>query len=269
MAPDAVSPLSPATVRTEVADGVGSLVMARAARSNALDAPTAEALDAAFERLAHDPSVRCVLLRAEGRRFGVGGDLDAFDVSSPETSTASVERLLQPLHRLMRRLRSCPLPVVAAVGGVAAGGSLSLALACDVGVWAAGTRLVPAYAALGCPPDCGLTWTLARALGPQRAIEWLLDGSAMTAEEARDAGLLRHVVPPEELLPRAFEMARQLATLAPTAVFATKRLVHDATARSWAVQLDAEQDAFTAAAATPAFLARVRAARSASSARSA
>lgn len=248
-------------VRLALDDGVAVLTLARAAQANALDPALAEALLAGFMALGAQPQVRAVLLQADGPRFGVGGDLAGFDVPNPAASAEAARQVLRPLHALMQALRDSPLPVVCAVRGVAAGGSLALALACDLGVWADDCRLVPAYAALGATPDCGLTWTLARALGPQRALQWLLDGSALTGAQARDLGLLHQVLPDAQVAEAALALARRLAALPPQAVAATKQLVHRAPLQAWPEQLAQEYQSFVACAQSEAFGRRVRALR--------
>lgn len=248
-------------VRLTCEHGVAVLTLARRDRANALDPTLAEALLAQFMALGAQPGVKAVLLQADGPRFGVGGDLACFDGASPAEALDAARQVLRPLHALMQAVRESPLPVVCAVRGVAAGGSLALALACDIGIWAEDCRLVPAYAAIGATPDCGLTWTLTQALGPQRALQWLLDGSTLTAAQARDRGLLHHVLPDAQVADAALAMARRVAGLSPQAVAATKRLVHRATLQAWQDQLALEFQAFAVSAQTVEFGQRVRALR--------
>lgn len=252
---------TPGRVRLSVEDGIATLTLSRPDRANALDPALADALFQAFLELGGQPQIRAVLLQADGPRFGVGGDLACFDTPTPAETAAAARAILRPLHALMQAMRESPLPVVCAVRGVAAGGSLALALACDISVWAEGCRLVPAYAALGATPDCGLTWTLTQAIGPQRALQWLLDGTTLSAEQARSIGLVQHVVHDDQVRGVARAFAERVAALSPQAVARTKRLVHQAQLQPWPAQLAAEYEAFTACAQGEEFAARVRALR--------
>jgi 2-(1,2-epoxy-1,2-dihydrophenyl)acetyl-CoA isomerase len=246
-----------ASVVAEVDGAIGTITLNRPQQRNALDITLASELLDVVQSLLGRQSVRCVLLQAAGESFGVGGDIRL--LADETQAVPAVRRLLTILHEVVRVIRQSDRPVVCAVQGAVAGGSLSLALACDVGVWASNAKLVPAYAKLGASPDCGLSWTLARALGPHRALEWLLDGSALSATQAQALGLLRHVVEPAVLQAQSRAMAERLSALSPAAVAHSKRLVAQAPRSTLDEQLDAELQSFLQCVATEPFRANVHA----------
>ncbi|HSV70996.1 MAG TPA: enoyl-CoA hydratase-related protein [Methylibium sp.] len=244
-------------VLAEIDGALGTITLNRPQRHNALDLALATDLLDVLHGVLARPTVRCVLLRAAGTSFGVGGDIAAFVDEAQAVLTA--RRLLALLHGVVRVVRQADRPVVCAVQGAAAGGSLGLALACDVGVWAADARLVPAYAKLGASPDCGLSWTLSRALGPQRALEWLLDGSSLSATQAQALGLVRHVVEPDALQAQARGVAERLSELSAVAVVRTKQLIARASRSTLDEQLDGELQSFIGCVATEPFRSSVQA----------
>ena len=117
------------------------------------------------------------------------------------------------------------VPVVAGVHGAVAGAGLGLMLACDLVLAGAGTRFTAGYPGVGLSPDCGVSYHLPRAVGQQRALEFLLTGRVLTAEEALDWGLISRIEPDEAVQDRARELGRQLAAGPSAALGASRRLV--------------------------------------------
>lgn len=238
-------------VLLDIEQPMATLTLNRPARHNALDQCLADTLLAVLRELEGQPDVRCVLLRAAGRSFGVGGDLATFTGGPPGAERG--RQLLDTLHAAVRVIaRSDKLYVCAAQGAVA-GGSLGLALSCDYWLWADDARLTPAYAKLAATPDCGLTWTLARALGPRRALQWLLDGTTWSASRAMVEGLGYGVALQGSLDAAARDLAERLAQLSPHAVRGTKRLMAGAGTRDLEAQLDQEASEFLACSVTEPF----------------
>lgn len=207
----------------EVVDGVGHIVLARPASSNAVDLPTAHALRDAVAAAAADEAVGAVLLTGEGTRFCAGGDVASMLAAADraaylEELAGSLDEALLALHRLEK-------PVVAAVRGAVAGAGLAVMLSCDLVVAEASTRFVSAYAGVGLTPDCGLSWLLPRAVGQQRALELLLTPRALTADEAHAWGLVTEVVPDATAGDRAAGLARRLAAGPVFALGQARRLV--------------------------------------------
>jgi 2-(1,2-epoxy-1,2-dihydrophenyl)acetyl-CoA isomerase len=207
---------------------------------NALTTVTKEALRDAVAEVAGDERVRAVVLAGSARAFCLGQDLGEHSTAladGPEAAFATVREHYTPI---VRDLLTMPKPVIAAVGGTCVGAGLGLALACDHRVFAAGVKLATAFAGIGLTLDTGLSVTLPRAVGDARAKELLLFGRIFTAEEAIDWGISGETVPPEEVLPRATALARQLAD-GPTSAFAqSKRLIEGAHGMTLDEALEAE-----------------------------
>jgi 2-(1,2-epoxy-1,2-dihydrophenyl)acetyl-CoA isomerase len=131
--------------------------------------------------------------------------------------------------------------VIGAINGVAAGAGLGIALACDLRVLSEDAFLASSFTAIGLVPDSGTTWWLSHHLGVSRALELTLTNRRVGAEEARELGLCLAVVPGEELLDRAAEIAAQMADLVPDALVSTRRLIREASGSSLEEALQAEQ----------------------------
>ncbi|QJY47502.1 enoyl-CoA hydratase-related protein [Pseudonocardia broussonetiae] len=198
---------------------VAIVTLNRPARRNALTVELKEALLSALEGVAADRSVRAVVLTGTGKSFCVGQDLgehvQALEADAA-TAFATVEKHYNPIVRL---LATMPKPVIAALNGGAVGAGLGLALACDLRVTADTATFATAFAAIGLTADSGLSATLVHSLGAARATELLLLGESFDAAAAQASGLVRAVVPVEEVLGAALDLARTLAA-GPTLAYA-------------------------------------------------
>ncbi len=244
--------MAEAPILTDREGGIVRLRLNRPAALNALDQAMAEALHAAVEGLAVDPSVRCVVLLGEGRGFMAGGDIRLFHAAGPD-APAVIGRLIEPFHAALRRLAALPAPVIAALHGPVAGAGMSLAMAADLAVAAEDARFVLAYLRLGISPDGGATWTLPRLVGLRRAMSIALLGEEIDARGALDLGLVNRVVPNAGLEAETMGLARRLAAGPSRAIGRTKALLRASLDRTLEAQLDAERDAFLAGAATEDF----------------
>jgi len=139
-------------------------------------------------------------------------------------------------------MRSLPQPIVGAINGAAAGAGASLALACDLRVAAEGASFSLAFGRVGLVPDSGATWLLPRLIGAARAAEMALAGTALSAEDALGAGLVSRVVPADDLLAVARQLAERIAAGSPTAVGLTKRALQRALEAGWTETLEYEAD---------------------------
>jgi len=223
------------TIRVETADGVATITLNRPEVLNALNAAMRRELLAALKAAGRDPDVRALVLTGEGRAFCAGADLRG------GSSEREFRRVLRAEYNpLVRAIRDLPLPVVAAVNGVAAGAGMSLALAADLVIAAVDARFVPAFGRIGLVPDSGLTRTLVRAAGRHRAAELLWLGEPLGAAAARDAGLVASVVDAAELAGAAHELAIRLAAGPTRGMALTKRLINAAEDDDLAASLEAE-----------------------------
>lgn len=194
-------------------------------RRNALTKASKEALRDAVADAAHDEKVRAVVLAATGTAFCVGQDLGEHAQTLTNGAEAAFATVREHYSPVVRDLLTMPKPVVAAVSGAAVGAGLGLALACDFRVFAAGTKLATAFTGIGLTFDSGLSFTLSRALGNERARELMLLGRTFTAEDAVFWGIAGEIAQADEVLNRAVTLARDLAS-GPTAAFAiTKELL--------------------------------------------
>ena len=203
--------------------GVVTLTLNRPDSLNALNGTMRAELTAAFKAAAKDDATRAVVLTGAGRGFCAGADLRG---GSGERDFRHV--LTTEYNPLIEAIRRLPKPVVGAVNGVAAGAGVSLALAADLVVAAEGARFVPAFARIGLVPDSGLTRALVRGVGRHRAFEILMGERQLGAVDARDMGLVAAVVPADQLLDVAGELARRLAGGPTAAIGLTKRLLNRA-----------------------------------------
>lgn len=216
---------------------------------NALDDEMIMALRDACESIANDADIRCLVLRGEGQAFLAGGDVAMFDAQLDTLPEKSL-RLARELHFSILALRRMPKPVVASVHGAVAGAGVSLMAACDLIVAADDARFTAAYTAIGVSPDGGATYSLARSMGPRRALEFLLLSEPVDAAAALAMGLVNRVVARSELTQQTDRLAARLAA-GPTRAYAeTKRLVDVACERSLEEQLEAEAQAFSRCAGT-------------------
>ena len=198
---------------------VAVITLNRPERRNALTVELKEALVAAVAEVGQDPGVRAVVLAGSGRAFCVGQDLKEHAQALRAPGGAVFDTVQRHYNPVVQGLATMPKPVVAAINGACVGAGLGFALACDLRVAAAGASFATAFAAIGLTADSGLSATLAHALGAARAAELLLLGESFTAEQAAAWGLVRSVVPAEQVLDTALELARTLAA-GPTLAYA-------------------------------------------------
>ena len=211
-------------LRVELADGILTLTLDRPEKRNALDAALIEALHEALERADLDADVRIVVLRGAGRDFCAGADLDEL-LASAELEPAENEAAALRLGTLFSRMRNLPKPVLAAVQGRALAGGAGLVTACDLVVAGAGAQVGYPEIQRGFVPAMVLT-LLRRAAGEKAALELVLTGRVLTAEEARETGLVARVVPDADLDREVSTLAGALARSSPSALALTKQLFY-------------------------------------------
>jgi 2-(1,2-epoxy-1,2-dihydrophenyl)acetyl-CoA isomerase len=188
-----------------------TLTLNRPEALNALNRESTHALRSAVDAAARDAQVGAIVLTGAGRAFCAGADLK--DVSARQAAGESDlgADLRANYAPLIRAIRACPKPVIAALNGTAAGAGLSLALACDLRIAAAGAQLIVVFVRVGLVPDAGSLFFLTRMLGLSKATELAMTGDPLSAEDAHRLGLVAAVVPPEQLLTAAMERAHRLA----------------------------------------------------------
>jgi 2-(1,2-epoxy-1,2-dihydrophenyl)acetyl-CoA isomerase len=219
---------------------VAVVTLNRPDRFNSIEATLRDGLLDALEQAGRES--RAAVLTGAGKAFCSGADLNdllpAYDTEEGPDLAALLDNVFHPC---IEAILECRVPVVAAVNGVAAGAGLGLAFACDLRVMSESAYLTSAFTAIGLVPDSGTSWWLSRCLGISRALELALTNRRVPADEARQLGLCLDVVPPDRLLERASELARQLAELVPDSLVATRRLVRNAAGSSLAEAMLAER----------------------------
>jgi 2-(1,2-epoxy-1,2-dihydrophenyl)acetyl-CoA isomerase len=241
--------MSYTTLITGREGGLATIALNRPQQGNALNAEMCRELMDAITRLDVDPSLRAVLLTANGKLFCAGGDL----VSGPGDE-GDAERAFRELsgylHLAVGRLLRLRAPLIVAVQGVAAGAGVSLAIAGDLVLAAESARFTTAYTKAGLVPDGGSTYMLPRVVGLRRAQELFYTNRMLSAAEAVEWGLITRAVPDAELAETARELALSVAA-GPTWAFAeTKRLLlHSSTAQP-EVQMELESRGIAASVAS-------------------
>ena len=216
---------------------------------NAINRAMHDGLAAALADAA-DSDVRAVVITGAGRGFCSGQDLREFS-SLPGGVGAALEETYHPNIRAIRALEK---PVIAAVNGPCAGAGLSLACACDVRVASVDANFVPGFIGIGLIPDSGGSYFLARLLGPSRAFSWMTSNRRLTAAEAEAWGLVDHVVPADELVAHAAELAARYAAAPTRGIAMTKQLFDNAQGATLDEQLALEGELQTAATKTADFM---------------
>ena len=224
------------TVKYESADRVAVITIHRPEAMNSFNQALRADLLAACGRAADDSSVRAVVLTGEGRSFSAGADLKGS--LNPDDS---IEDMLQTEYRpVLECIWNMEKPVIAAVGGSAAGIGMSFALICDLMIMADNAFLLSPFTTISLVPDGGLNWLMVHQLGYRRAFQLSIESERIAADRCLDLGLANKVVPADTLLDEATAWARSIAARAPLSVAATKKAMRHATSGSWASTFDVE-----------------------------
>jgi enoyl-CoA hydratase len=210
------------TLLFDLADGIATITINRPDKLNALNATVIAELDDAALRAAREPEIRAVLLTGAGTKaFVAGADIGEIGGQSAQEGQARARAGQQ----MMRRLERCGKPVVAAVNGFALGGGCELAMACHLRVAGDAARFGQPEVKLGIGPGYGGTVRLPRLVGRGRALELLLTGAMIDAQEAWRIGLVNRVVPADRVIAESTGLLRAILENGPLAVRACLELV--------------------------------------------
>lgn len=213
-------------VMTDIRDGVLWVTLNRPEAMNALTPDVLTGVNDALDRAESDEAIRVVVLSGAGRAFCAGADLK-FVRSASALGPTSTDAFLRNVLRTMERLERLPMPVIAAVNGLALAGGLELLLCCDLVVAARSAKLGDAHANYGLLPGGGGSVRLPRKIGPTRAKYLLFTGEFVAADELVASGLVNLVVDDTELIPAAQSLAARVATKSPLGLRRMKQLVND------------------------------------------
>ena len=200
-------------IEYQVEDRVLTITLRRPEKLNAFTAVMLDELLDAFDRSDADDEVRAVIVTGAGRGFCAGADLSAgrstFDRTGPEGSKPALHRDGGGLLTL--RIFESRKPVIAAVNGPAVGVGVTMQLPMDIRIASTKARFGFVFARRGLVPEACSSWFLPRVVGINTALEWVFTGRVFEAAEALEAGLVREIVEPDALLPRAREIATEIA----------------------------------------------------------
>ena len=217
-------------------DGVLALTLNRP-KANAFDSPMVAQLQGFFKDAKRDDSVRCVLLKANGKLFSAGQDVTEFGGDKHISFRAHLQKNYNPLILQMRQLEK---PILAAIQGAAAGAALGIVLACDLRIGSPDARFVVGFGGIGLAPDSAVSLMLPKIIGLGRAAHAAFFNEPINAEQALNWGLLNAVVPSAELEKTAWEWAAKLAKGPVYAMGISKRDFNKATIPNLEEVLDYE-----------------------------
>lgn len=215
-------------ITQQLDDGILTVTLNRPDKLNAYTAQMGRELAAAFRRADEDDAVRVVIVTGAGRGFCAGAD-----ISGGADSFGDAEKLFGSAGQAQRRtdgfveaIFDCRKPSIAAINGAAVGVGLTLTLPMDIRLAAEGAKFGFVFARRGLVPEAGSSWFLPRIVGLPQALRWCTSGRVFDAAEAQRGGLVEQVLPPDELLPRAREIAREIIDhTAPVAIALTRQML--------------------------------------------
>jgi enoyl-CoA hydratase len=241
-------------------DGVAVVTLNRPEAMNALSRDLRLALREAMLELDADSSVKVVVLTGAGERAFTAG-LDLKELSTDPLGMGAANAT-DPAVNPARAVLACSKPIIGAINGVAITGGFEVALACDVLICSTRARFADTHARVGITPGWGLSQKLSRAIGPYRAKELSLTGNFLDAQTAYDWGLVNRVVAPEELMPTALKLAREMADIDGDMLVTYKAMIDDGydLAMGEGLALEHERSTTHNAEVTPEMVAARRAA---------
>jgi enoyl-CoA hydratase/carnithine racemase len=222
------------TIRLEVEDGIATLTLNRPDKLNAFNTQMMQEMIAAFDQTDADDSVRVVIVTGAGRAFCAGADLSAGGATFDYSARGGEDKEARTIEGVQRdggglltlRIYDSLKPVIAAVNGAAVGVGVTMQLAMDIRMASTDARYGFVFSRRGINPEACSSWFLPRLVGVQTALEWCYSGRVFPAQEAHDRGLVRSLHAPEDLLPAARALAREIAdNTAPVSIALTRQLI--------------------------------------------
>jgi enoyl-CoA hydratase len=213
-------------LRLEIDQRVAVITLQRPEVHNAISLQTVAELEQVLDPVVASPDVGALILTGAGSRsFASGGDLKEFEALRTREQAIDLSMRMQ---QVMTRLSQADTPVIAALNGDAYGGGFEVAMGCDMRVASRAARVAFLQVTLGITPAWGGRQRIIEAVGRSRGLRFMLTGEVLSADDACALGLIDMVVPPEDVLHTAIDLARRMASHAPLAVRAIKRAVNRA-----------------------------------------
>ncbi|MES2701706.1 MAG: enoyl-CoA hydratase-related protein [Bacteroidota bacterium] len=214
------------TLLTELANGTCIITINRPDKMNALNKDVIEELGKAIDEVYNNEEIKTAIITGAGEKaFVAGADISEF-VSLGKEAGAALARKGQ--DGVFNKIENCPKPIIAAVNGFALGGGCELAMSCHFRIASANAKFGQPEVNLGLIPGYGGTQRLTQLVGKGKAMELMMTGDMIGADEAKQLGLVNHVTAPEELLAKAKEILQKIHTKAPVAVAKVIACVNDA-----------------------------------------
>ncbi|GGD00768.1 2-(1,2-epoxy-1,2-dihydrophenyl)acetyl-CoA isomerase [Thalassobacillus devorans] len=217
------------TINYQIHNNIAWITLNRPDKLNAFIGQMNKEVQQAVKQADKDDNVRCLVITGEGRAFCSGQDLSEVN---EETNLGDIIRAYY--GPMIKEIARCDKPIVAALNGVAAGAGMSLALACDFRIASEKASMVEAFIHVGLIPDAGNLYYLPRLVGHAKALELAILGEKITAEEAKEFGLVTKVVPEGSLEKEVEQFAVRLAAMPTKAIQLIKRNLKE----SWSMELD-------------------------------
>ena len=229
------------TILLKVDSGIATITLNRPESYNAMSLELAGELLEAVLECDETSSVKVIVITGAGKAFCAGGDVKEFHQNLDKASLY-LKKLTSQLHKSIAKICRMPKPVTAAGNGVAAGGGFSLSLACDLTIAAESAKFVPAYSEIAASPDLGMTYFLPRLIGSKKAFELAFLKKMLTAQEAKEWGVVNQVVPDEKLPAEVRRITEQLTSNSTNAIGATKKLFQLSWSQSLETQMENESE---------------------------
>jgi len=222
--------------------GVATITLNRPEKLNAFAGTMREDLLDALRACDADDACRAVVITGAGRAFCAGGDVEFMSELQRRGDVDAFRKLLDAGRDVVMQIATMPKPVIASINGVAVGAGCNLALACDIRIASDAAKLGETFVRIGIHPDWGGTWFLPRLVGRSRAMELLMSGRMVDANEALSIGMVDRVVPAAELRDATLQLARSLAAGPVAALGDIKRAVNASLANDLATQIALESE---------------------------
>lgn len=243
-----------AQIDLSIDDGIATIRLNRPDKLNAFSGTMREDLVRALNDAGEHKSVRVIVITGAGRGFSAGGDIDFMRSLQEKREILEFTKLLGDGSAVVTTIRDIDQPVIAAVNGVAAGAGLNMALSCDMRIASDTARFSASFVKIGLHPDWGGTYFLPRIVGTSRAMDLMMTGRMIEADEALAIGLVDRVVPAERLWDDTTALARAIAWGPPIAIRDIKRAIYESQNNELRMQIRLETEhqirAFLSADAT-------------------
>ena len=248
------------TILYEKSENIATISLNRPEVLNAINEAMGRELLEALKVAGQDDEVRCLIVTGKGRAFSAGEDIQDLRGQYERGENPRLgERLLHKYNPIIRRIRQMPKPVIAAVNGTAAGGGAGIAYSCDIRFASENAKFIQAFIRVGLAPNSGTSFFLPRLVGFAKALELSLTGDELTSKDAERLGLVARVVPADQLMSAARELAAKLAQGPTKTIALTKRALNKSISSDLETVLEYESYLQDIAGASPDHVEAIRA----------